>query len=189
MQRILSLLPNDFSKIQSKELVALARQPIYEKGKNGETIKRKGIGPNTLFFYLDRLMKRGLVNKLPFDPEHPKDVYYTRCKNPKKIVITEQAINEVKVLFEELPKEIEKMIELELATYREYSEEASEKEENEVYMQISQDQDEIEYRFGRLLLRKALKFIEEAMPTLKNKHYYIDSDCNIIYDEQVRKEA
>ena len=73
MQRILNLLPNDSSKIQSKELVTLARKPVYEKSKNGEKKERKGIGPNTLFFYLDRLIKKGLVNKLPVDPEHPID--------------------------------------------------------------------------------------------------------------------
>jgi hypothetical protein len=188
MQRILNLMPEDFSKIQSKELVALARQPNPERGKNGKPMQSKGIGPNTLFFYLDRLIKKGLVNKLPIDPNHPKEVYYTRCKNPKVVIITEQAIDKVKALFDEFPKEIERMIELELATYRQYSEETSEEEENQVYMDISQNPDEIEYRFGRLLLKKALSFIEEVMPNLKNKHYYIDSDCNIIYDEQVRKE-
>jgi len=140
MKRILGF-SRRFCKIQSKELLAIARKPIAEKGKT-----RKGIGPNTVYYYLDKLIQKGFVNKLPADPDHPKDVYYSTCKKPKDLLITEQAINEVKKLFEEFPKEIERMIELELATYREYSEEPSKEEENEVYMQISQDQDEIEYR-------------------------------------------
>jgi len=192
MQRILNLLPNDYSKIQSKELVTIARTPVYKKSKNGDKKERKGIGPNTLFFYLDRLIKKGLVNKLPVDPEHPKDVYYTRCQNPEAVIITEEAIDRVKKMFEEFPKEIERMIELELAVHREHIGGMSKEEENRVIMQISQDQNEIEYRFGRLLLRKALDFIEDSVPSLKGKDYYINSNLNFapkkLVDERITQE-
>ncbi len=176
MTRILNLFPNDFSKIQAKDLLKQARQPIIEKG-----VRRKGIGPNTVYYYLDRLVKKGLVNKLPVDPNHPKDVYYSKFKNPKSIMLTEAAINQVKSLLDKLPEELYKQFEKELEYYREFSdEELDEEEEKWATMVITGDQDEIELKIASTLIKQAQKFIEEVFPALKNKEYYIDSNFTAV---------
>ena len=188
MTRIFNLFPNDFSKIQAKDLLKQARQPIIEKG-----VRRKGIGPNTVYYYLDRLVKKGLVNKLPSDPNHPKDVYYSKFKNPKSLMITQEAINEVKSLIERLPEEFNKLFQRELGYYKEFAgEDFNEEEEEWAFKVITEDRDVIELKIASVLIKQAKRFIESTIPELKNKEYYVDSSVRIapksLVDERITPE-
>jgi len=162
MSRILALFPETFSKIQSTELLALARKPIIEKGKDGKQTQRKGMGPNTFYQYLNKLIEKGAIKQLPLEPNHPKDVYYTKCQNVKFFQISEELIKEkVNSLLKELPNELEKTIALELA----YCEEEcpfDDKDEERAFVNEILNEDELKLTLGRILVKHGNKLIESA---------------------------
>jgi len=176
--RILKILPDDFSKMQSTILLNEARKP-YTENRDGKINRYKGMGHNTTSYYLKSLIKQGRVNKIQ-DSEDRRMFYYTKCKNPKTIVITEEAINAVKSMLEKLPEQINKSIEREFAYYKEFAEDLTVDEERNAYMEISEDRDKIDLIIASVLIKQAQKFIEAVFPSLKNKEYYIDSDYNAV---------
>src|SRR5665648_262236 len=114
--RILGILHDDFSKMQSTKLFNEARKPYTEMHADGKTVVRfKGQGPNTTSYYLKRLIKQGRVNRI-HDPKHPKDVYYTKNKNVKLVQLSEDIIKETtELLLKELCIEFDNTIKGELA--------------------------------------------------------------------------
>lgn len=178
--RILKILPDDYSKMQSTKLFNEARKPYTEIREDGKINRFKGMGPNTTSHYLKSLIKQGRVSKI-CDPKHPKEVHYTKCKNPKSLIIAEEAVNEVKSLLERLPAEFNKLFQSELAYYREFAgKEMTAEDEKWAYQVITEDQDVIELKIASVLIKQAQKFVESAFPSLRNKEYYLDSAINIV---------
>jgi hypothetical protein len=175
-ERIKRILRANPPKMQSTKLFNEARKPYNEISDSGKVIRNKGMGPNTTSYYLKILIKKGQVDRI-LDPKHPKEKYYAMCKNPKTIVITEEAVNRVKAQLERLPEEINKSIEREFNYFKESSEDLTEVEEREAYMDISGDIDKIEYIVAIALVKEGMKFLERVYPRLKGKKYYVDADC------------
>jgi hypothetical protein len=160
MSRILGLFPDNVSKIRSTELIALARKPIMEKGKNGKLTQRKGMGPNTTYNYLDRLVKKGAIKKI--ESEHTKDVYYTKCQNFKFFEISEELIKEkINAILRDLPMELEKTIKLELEYCEENTPFDDTKDETAFVNEIL-NEDELKQTLGRILVKHGNELMEGA---------------------------
>ncbi len=160
--RLLALLPKDGSKMQSTQLVKLASKSYVSKEPNGTLKERPGLSPNTVYHYLEELIKRGIVKKLPTDPHHPKEVYYTKCGNIQLIQMSEEMIKErANSLLKELPKELEKTIAKEIAYCRIHAP-FEDKDDERGFVNEIINEDELRLTLGRILVKQGNKLIKST---------------------------
>lgn len=179
--RILEILPNDYSKLQSTKLFNEARKPYVEKRDDGKVNRYKGMGPNTTSYYLKSLIKQGRVDKIR-DPKHRKEVYYTKCQRPKTLQLTEQIITEIIPLLERMPKTINEAINSELEYMKKF-----ENVSQDVEKEIAEDKERIGRIVGSVLLEQAFRIIKLSTPELRNLEFYIDSEGMVAPKDLVDK--
>ena len=145
---ILELFPDDSSKIQSTELLRKARE--------------RGIGPNTFYKYLEELVEKRIVKRLPPDPNNKKEVYYTKNENVKLVKLSEEMIKKyTDPLLKELIKKLELTIALEVDYCNENSPFEDERDKREFVSDII-NEDEIKLTLGRILVEYGKELIKSA---------------------------
>lgn len=153
-KRILDILPEDDSKMQSTELFKEARKPWKDN-------QYKGMGPNTASYYLKSLIKEGLVNRI--HEEHGKEVYYAKSsKNVKMMQLSEEIIKEkADLLLRELRRRLEKTIKLEV-DYCEKNASFEDEEEKNAFVNEIINEDELKLTLGRILVEYGKELIKSA---------------------------
>jgi Fe2+ or Zn2+ uptake regulation protein len=147
-EKILELFTDDSSKIQSTELLRKARE--------------RRIGPNTFYKYLERLVEKGIVKRLPPDPNNKKEVYYIKNENVKLVKMSEGMIKEyTDPLLKELIKKLELTIALEVEYCNEHSPFEDEGDKRTFVNEII-NEDEIKLTFGRILVEYGNKLVKSA---------------------------
>jgi hypothetical protein len=167
IEKILKLMPDD-RPIQAKELLHLATNKT-----NPESM-----GRDTVYYYL-KAFDGIFWDKLQKEHKRQRDSYYQKCKNPNMPIIAREMIMEkVDSLLEQLPKEVQKWIEVELRYMRKHEDDLTEKEEKRFYKEMSNDESEITRALSFILLKQAFELAEETRG-LQNG-YYMNSKGKVL---------
>jgi len=160
--RLLEIFQKYGPKIQSKKLVDFAKATFTAKDSRGRVQEHKGIGPNTVYFYLNELRNKKIVERVLIDPHHPKEVYYELRRNVRLARMSEELIKEkTKSLLPELQKELEKQIAIEIA-YCEKECPFEDEEDKLGFINEIINDDELRLTLGRILVKQGNKLIKTS---------------------------
>ncbi len=192
--RILELLPNDGSRVQSKRFLKLATQPYTEKKPEGMYVSRPGMSLTTVYYYLNGLIEKGIVKKWDksVDPtiKSPKDVYYTKSQNFRvvQVHLSEQIVKEkIALLTKELLKEVAKTADFEIFAIKKDESDLSDEDARGIFSEITSSDFEMERALARVLVKQGIILFKQTQYGGRKDDFYIESEGSTISKHLINK--
>jgi hypothetical protein len=192
--RILEIVPDDGSRIKSKDFLNLAIQPYAEKKTDGIIVQRPGMSLTTVYYYLNSLIEKEIVKKWDksVDPtiKSPKDVFYTKSQDFKagQVHLSEEIVKEkISLLVKETLKEVGNTANFEIFAIRKNEKDLSKDDSKGIFSEITRSDFEMERALARVLVKQGIILFKQTQRNGRKDDFYIDSEGNTISKNLINK--